>query len=110
MIIPVTDADIDTLIRKKPYYAPAVISGGQYPGVSKPVKTFGVLATVVASTKTSEDSVYALVKALFDNLAIFKRMHPAFANLKKENMITQGLTAPLHKGAIRYYKEKGWLK
>lgn len=53
--------------------------------------------------------VYQLVKAVFDNIERFRRLHPAFADLKPEEMIKAGLTAPLHEGAERYYKERGWL-
>ena len=54
---------------------------------------------------------YALYphKSVFDNIDRFKRLHPAFADLKEADMIKVGLTAPLHEGAERYYKERGWL-
>jgi len=64
---------------------------------------------VVASSKTSSETVYQVVKAVFDNFDEFKRLHPALANLKAEDMIKNGLSAPLHEGAVRYYKEKGWM-
>jgi uncharacterized protein len=54
--------------------------------------------------------VYTVTKAVFDNLEEFKKLHPALANLKPEDMIKNGLSAPLHEGAVRYYKEKGWMK
>ena len=72
--------------------------------------TYGVLATVVTSSKAPADSVYQVVKAVFDNFDEFKKLHPALANLKPENMVKDGLSAPLHEGAVRYYKEKGWVK
>ena len=50
-----------------------------------------------------------MVKSVFDNLDRFKRLHPAFKDLKAEEMIEAGLSAPLHEGAVRYYKERGWL-
>ncbi len=64
---------------------------------------------LATTSKTDPEVVYQLVKSVFDNLDRFKRLHPAFADLKAEDMIRVGLTAPLHKGAERYYKEKGWL-
>jgi hypothetical protein len=73
------------------------------------IQTFGVGATVVSSTNTSADTVYEVVKAVFENFDEFKNLHPAFAVLEKENMVTMGLTAPLHEGAERYYKEAGLL-
>ena len=66
-------------------------------------------ATLVASTATDEETVYQTVKAVFENFDRFKRLHPAFATLKEEEMIKEGLSAPLHDGAIRYYKERGWM-
>jgi TRAP transporter TAXI family solute receptor len=69
-----------------------------------------VLATVVASAKAPPETVYQVVKAVFDNFDEFKKLHPALAHLKAENMVKDGLSAPLHEGAVRYYKEKGWVK
>ncbi|MEK9721190.1 MAG: TAXI family TRAP transporter solute-binding subunit, partial [Quisquiliibacterium sp.] len=70
---------------------------------------YGVLATFVTSAKTSEATVYQLVKAVFENFDDFKKLHPAFAKLDPKNMIKDGLSAPLHSGAVKYYKEKGWM-
>lgn len=71
--------------------------------------TFGVYATLVTSSDVDPDVVYAVTKAVFDNFSRFKRLHPAFANLKEQDMIKNALSAPLHKGAVRYYKERGWM-
>lgn len=91
------------------FYAMATIPGGMYKGTDGDVMTFGVGATFVASTNTSEDVVYEIVKAVFENFDRFKKMHPAFGNLVEANMITNNLSAPLHDGAVKYYKEKGWM-
>ena len=72
--------------------------------------TFGVGATFVSSTKTDSDTVYQIVKAVFDNIDRFKKMHPAFAHLEPSKMIVNNLSAPLHDGALRFYKEKGWVQ
>ena len=69
--------------------------------------TFGVMASVVTSADVPEEIVYAVVKAVFDNLDDFKKQHPAFANLDPKKMIKDGISAPLHPGAVKYYKEKG---
>ena len=98
------------LVADKPYYAKATIPAGLYPNNPQATQTYGVLATVVASSKTSPDTVYQVVKAVFDNFDEFKKLHPALANLKPENMVKDGLSAPLHEGAAKYYKEKGWIK
>jgi TRAP transporter TAXI family solute receptor len=109
-LVSLTGPAVDKLVKEKPYYAYVSIPGGLYPNNPQETKTFGVLATLVASSKAPADGVYAVVKAVFDNFDEFKKLHPAFANLRAENMIKDGLAAPLHEGAIRYYKEKGWLK
>lgn len=100
---------IDKLLAEHPYYAKAIIPGGMYAANPQPTETYGVLATLVTSAKVPDDSVYALVKAVFDNIEEFKKLHPAFANLDPKQMIKDGLSAPLHPGALKYYKEKGWM-
>lgn len=109
-LVPVTGPEIDKLVAEHSYYAKATIPGGLYKGSDKPVETFGVYATLVTSADVDADKVYAVVKAVFDNFDRFKRLHPAFANLKEEEMIKNALSAPLHEGAVRYYKERGWIK
>jgi TRAP transporter TAXI family solute receptor len=109
-LVSLTGPAVDKLVAEKPYYAKAVIPGGLYPNNPDPTNTYGVLATVVASAKTPPETVYQVVKAVFDNFEEFKKLHPALANLKPENMVKDGLSAPLHEGAVRYYKEQGWIK
>jgi uncharacterized protein len=109
-LVPLTGAAVDKLVGDKPYYAKASIPAGLYPNNPQATETYGVLATVVASSKTPPDTVYAVVKSVFENFEEFKKLHPALANLKPENMVKDGLSAPLHEGAVRYYKEKGWVK
>ncbi|MCG8490034.1 MAG: TAXI family TRAP transporter solute-binding subunit [Sneathiellales bacterium] len=91
------------------YYAMATIPGGMYKGSDNDTTTFGVGATFVASTKTDAEVVYQIVKAVFDDIKRFRKMHPAFANLDPKKMIVNNLSAPLHEGAVRYYKEQGWM-
>lgn len=100
---------VDKLVEDNPFYFYAVIPGGMYKGNPNDIKTFGVGATFVSSTATPENTVYQVVKAVFDNFENFKKLHPAFANLKESEMISNGLSAPLHDGAIKYYKERGWM-
>lgn len=101
---------VDELLKKYPYYRRAVIKGGSYKGNLQDITTFGVSGTVVTSAKTSDQQVYQLVKAVFDNFDVFTRMHPAFLDLVKEEMVSASLTAPLHPGAVKYYREIGLLK
>jgi uncharacterized protein len=108
-LIPLTGPAVDALVKAHPYYARATIPGGMYANNPNPTETYGVLATVVTSAKVADSTVYALVKAVFDNFDEFKKLHPAFAHLDPKEMIKNGLSAPLHPGAIKFYKEKGWM-
>lgn len=100
---------VDKLVDENSYYARAVIPGGLYANNPDDTHTYGVLATVLSSTRVDEDTVYKLVKTVFENLEDFKQLHPALATLEKESMVKDGLTAPLHPGAEKYYKEVGLL-
>ncbi len=108
-LISVTGPAVDALLKEYPYYAKATIPGGMYAGNPNPTETYGVLATVVTSAKVPEATVYAMTKAVFENFEEFKKLHPAFANLDPKKMLKDGLSAPLHPGAVKYYKEKGWM-
>ncbi len=107
VIVEVSDPDIDKLVNENPYYAYTEVPGGVYPGNPNAVVTFGVKATVVTSADLAGETVYQIVKAVFDNLDDFRKMHPAFGNLDPANMVSDGLSAPLHEGALKYYREKG---
>ena len=107
VLVNVTGPEVDKLVNDNDFYRTANIPGGMYRGNPNDTKTFGVGATFVSSTKTSADVVYAVVKSVFENFDGFKKLHPAFQVLKKEEMIKDGLSAPLHDGAARYYKEAG---
>ena len=109
-LVSVTGDAIDKLIEDNAYYAKAVIPGGLYKGNDADVETFGVKATFVTSADVDDEVVYTVVKAVFDNFDRFKGLHPAFANLKEEEMISAGLSAPLHPGAEKYYRERGWIE
>lgn len=110
VLVTVDGAAVDGLIADNSFYRSATIPGGMYRGNDADTSTFGVGATLVSSTAVSEDTVYTLVKAVFENFDDFKKLHPAFANLKPEEMATAGLSAPLHDGAAKYYKEQGWIE
>lgn len=108
-LIPVNGADIEKFLQGADYYTAAEIPAGLYPGVDAAVPSIGGKAVLATTEKTDPEVVYQLVKAVFDNLERFKRLHPAFARLEAKDMIRVGLTAPLHEGAKRFYKEQGWL-
>ena len=101
---------VDGLIADNSFYRSATIPGGMYRGNDDDTETFGVGATFVTSDAVSEEAVYTVVSAVFENFDDFKKLHPAFANLKPEAMATAGLSAPLHAGAAKYYREQGWIE
>ncbi len=107
VIVEVTGPVIDKLVEEKVFYEHVTIPGGTYRGSPEDMKTFGVLAALVTSSKQPTETVYALVKAAFENFDDFKKAHPALADLDKERMVKDGLSAPLHPGAVKYYKEAG---
>ncbi|PSU30856.1 TAXI family TRAP transporter solute-binding subunit [Photobacterium lutimaris] len=109
-LIPASSPKIDQIVADTPYYAMSTVPGGMYKGTDGDVNSFGVAATLVSSTDVSDEVVYAVVKSVFENFDTFKRLHPAFANLKPEDMVKDGLSIPLHPGAVKYYKEAGYLK
>lgn len=109
-LVTVKDMTIDKIVKNNDYYKYTTVPGGMYKGNPQPTTTFGVAATFVTSSKVSEKVIYTVVKSVFENFDSFKKLHPAFANLTKEDMVNNGNSAPLHRGAVKYYKEAGLLK
>ena len=107
VLVNVTGLAVDKLVAENDFYRTATIPGGMYSGNPNDIKTFGVGATFVTSTRTPENVIYQVVKAVFENFDSFRKFHPAFRNLDKRQMIKDGLSAPLHAGAVKYYKEAG---
>ncbi len=100
----------DKLIKDNSFYRYASIPAGMYTSNPEAVKTMGVGATFVSSSDVPEAVIYEVVKAVFENFDDFKKLHPAFKNLKKTEMVSASLSAPLHDGAMKYYKEAGLIK
>ena len=109
VMVEVAGMKIDKIVNDNDYYRTATIPGGMYRGTATDTQTFGVGATFVSSAKVPDKVIYNVVKAVFDNFDQFKKLHPAFKNLKEAEMIKDGLSAPLHNGAKKYYKERGWM-
>ena len=89
----------------------AVIPAKFYPNAvnEDDIESVGVKATFVASKNFDDTIVYAITREVFENLEAFKKLHPAYAQLTKENML-QGLSVPIHQGALKYYKEAGLVR
>lgn len=108
-LIPIAGPAIDQLIAANSFFSKATIPVMQlYPDAARQadVDTFGVIATLCTSARVPADWVYALTKEVVGNLESFRQQHPAFSQLRRKGML-DGLTAPLHPGALRYYKETG---
>ncbi len=105
-IVPIRGPDINKMLERYPYYAESTIARSFYPYAknTQDIATIGVKATFVTSKNVNEDIVYAITKEVFDNFEDFKSLHPAYEVLTKKDML-KGLTAPIHKGALKYYKE-----
>ena len=102
--------EVDKLVKDNSFYRFASVPAGMYSGNPEAAKTMGVGATFVSSSKVPDDVIYAVVKAVFENFDDFKKLHPAFSDLKKEEMVSAALSAPIHDGAMKYYKEVGLIK
>ncbi len=110
-VLVTVDGDAVTkLVGDNAFYRTANIPGGMYRGNDADTATFGVGATFVTSDKVSDEAVYQVVKSVMENIADFRKLHPAFAHLEPAEMATAGLSAPLHPGAAKYYKEAGLIE
>jgi hypothetical protein len=109
-ILPLDGKWVDEFLKKYTAYAEDTVRGGIYPGIQKDVPTFGARATVVTRADVDEEATYQLVRSVFDALDEFKQLHPALADLDPKTMASGALTAPLHPGAERYYREKGLIE
>jgi len=107
-LIPIDSPGIQEFVDSQPYYVMTSVPAGTYTGVDYPVTTFAVKATVVTSADTGDDVVYGFVKSLFENIERLRESHPAFMHLGPEGML-EGMSAPLHAGAARYFREVGLL-
>lgn len=108
-LVPMTGPVVDKLVADFPYYAKVSIPGGLYPNNPQETNTYGVLATFVSSSDVPDETVYQVVKGVFENFEDFKKLHPALGHLNAKDMVKNGLSAPLHPGAEKYFKEKGLL-
>lgn len=108
VLLDVSGAPIDAMLARHPEYAPTVIRGNTYADNPLDVQTLGVRAVVVATTRLPDRLAYEITKAVFDNFEDFRRLHPLFAMLSTADMAAGAGSAPIHPGAQRYYRERGW--
>lgn len=108
-ILPLEGPAIADWLTRHPHYVATTIPGGTYPNNDHAVPTIGTVARLLGDARTEPDTIYWIVRRIFENLDEFKSLHPAFAPMDAKSMIRLGMAAPLHEGAARYYRERGWL-
>ena len=106
-LLPLNDAAIGRFLKDNPSFSAETIAEDDYQGLKDKVPTFGLRAVLATTTKLSPDQAYEVVKSVFGNMAPFKAMHPLLAGLDKKAMARDGLAAPLHEGAQKYFHENG---
>jgi TRAP transporter TAXI family solute receptor len=109
-IIAIDRETIDKLLQANSFYVKAIIPGGMYAGNPINIETFGVKASIVTSEKTSPEVVYNMTKSVFESFDNFKTLHPVFSTLKKEEMVKDGNSVPIHSGALKYFREAKMIK
>ncbi len=105
-LIPISDEFFAKHQGKYPPYFRLSIPAGRYKGIDKATPTFGLANGMVISKKVPEATVYAMTKAIFENIANLKSVHPALGRISKKTVLN-GFGAPLHPGALKYYREIG---
>jgi TRAP transporter TAXI family solute receptor len=106
-LVRIAGQPIDRLLAAHPYYIPSVIPGGMYAGNPGDVWTIATRAVLVSSSDQPDEVVYAVVKAVVDNFAVFRQLHPALSSLKIQEMVPSESLIPIHRGALKYYREAG---
>ncbi|MBI4184101.1 MAG: TAXI family TRAP transporter solute-binding subunit [Proteobacteria bacterium] len=104
------DGTVQGILKEFSYYASVTIPAGTYRGQDKEVKTWGMPATIVSTTRLSTDTVYFMTKAVFDNFEEFKKQATFFSGLTREGALVNGKSIPFHSGSEKYFKEVGLLK
>lgn len=105
-LVPIDGEVADKLMADSPYYTTYTIPAGTYAGQDEDVVTVTIKATLIVSADASEDDVYNLTKAIFDNTEAIAAENGKGAELSVENA-TSGMAAPFHAGAAKYFAEKG---
>ncbi|MBQ1995325.1 MAG: TAXI family TRAP transporter solute-binding subunit [Clostridia bacterium] len=105
-LVPIDGEVADKLMAESPYYTVYEVPAETYKGQTEAVKTVTVKATLIVSASASEEDVYNITKAIFDNAEAITAAHAKGAELSIENA-TDGMTAPFHAGAAKYFAEKG---
>lgn len=108
-ILPVAGDIVERFVRQNPYYSAVTIPADTYPNQRRAVRSVGLLATLVTTTRENDETVYVVTKAIYGAFDALKSSQPALAELEKADTATAGMTAPRHRGAERYQREAGLL-
>jgi hypothetical protein len=106
-LVRIAGKPIDRLLAAHSYYVASVIPGGMYAGNPDDVRTIGTRAVLITSSDRPDALAYAVVKAVFENFADFRRLHPVLSTLDMKDMVPSGAVIPIHPGALNYYREAG---
>jgi uncharacterized protein len=109
VLVDVSGPPIEALLARRGEYSRAVVSAGTYPSNPDAVSTLAVRTTIITTARLPEAVAYEITKALFDNIDDFRRLHPDFATLLPRDMVPTVAAVPVHTGAARYYRSRGWL-
>jgi uncharacterized protein len=104
-IVPIDGPAVEKMLAEHGYFAKLPIPGGTYRGNDQAVTSFGPLATIVSKGTVSAETIYTVVKSVFDNFEEFKQQSAVFSHLTREGSATAGRSVPYHPGAERYFKE-----
>ncbi|MCC8190037.1 MAG: TAXI family TRAP transporter solute-binding subunit [Planctomycetes bacterium] len=104
--VPVEGKERDEIVAKFPYFAVDQIPANSYSGQTEPVETLSVQAMLIVNKNVSDDTVYAITKAIFDNLGELETAHNKASEFNAQKAL-EGVTIPLHPGAERYFREIG---
>lgn len=108
-LLEVKSPGIDALLDTNRYLARATIPSGLYTGVDIDTESIAVVATLVTTDATPDAVVYEVTRGIFERLDDLRAMHPALARLQPSTMLMDGLSIPLHSGALQYYADRGWV-
>jgi TRAP transporter TAXI family solute receptor len=109
VLVDVSGPPIDRLLSGHPEYGRFVIPGNSYSSNPQDVMTLGVWTAIITTTRLPDTLAYEITKAVFENIEDFRRLHPDFATLLPRDMVPSARDVPVHTGAARYYRERGWL-
>lgn len=105
-LVPIDGEIAEKIMAECPFYTVYTVPANTYKGQAEDVKTVTVKATLIVNADAAEEDVYKLTAAIFDNIEAITAENGKGAELSLENA-TEGMTVPFHKGAAKYFSEKG---